>query len=104
MQEREIKNRIEKVKYYKNKVRQTSNNLFKQYKSGKLNYSEYFFKLSRFLKGRTEEQWYSYYDSYTNNLKNKLDKPREEFKINKKDKEIEITKHDFIVVLSENDT
>ncbi|MAG50253.1 hypothetical protein CL621_01270, partial [archaeon] len=77
MQEREIKNRIEKVKYYKNKVRQTSDNLFKQYKSGKLNYSEYFFKLSKFLKGRTEEQWYSYYDSYTNNLKNKLDKPRE---------------------------
>ncbi|MAG50031.1 hypothetical protein CL621_00115, partial [archaeon] len=35
--------------------------------------------LSKFLKGRTEEQWYSYYDSYTNNLKNKLDKPRENF-------------------------
>ena len=79
MKKREIKNRIEKVKYYKGKVRQTSDNLFKQYKKGKLDYSEYFFKLSIFLKGRTEEQWYSYYDSYINNLKNKLDKPKGNF-------------------------
>ena len=54
MQKREIKNRIKTVKCYKDRIKQVSNSLFNEHKAGKISYPEYFFRLSKFLKGRTE--------------------------------------------------
>jgi len=56
------KRKIELCKEYKKVVRDTSYALKKEHKHGKSTYDQYFFKLSKFLRGRSEKAWISYYD------------------------------------------
>ena len=62
--------KIELCKQYKEIVRKLATNLEKDYQLGKLTYTEYFFKLSKALKGRTPESWISYYDNLIYKLSN----------------------------------
>ena len=69
--------RIKEARYWKNQIKSTLVNLEKSYSLGQLSYHEYFFKVSKYLKGKSEREWYNYYDRYVSDNKLKLVKPRQ---------------------------
>ncbi len=59
-----LKKRIKEAEQDRLQIRLTSKQLEQDYKRGKLSYEDYFFKLSKYLKGKSEREWYSYYNGY----------------------------------------
>ncbi len=55
---------IEKAREYIALIREASGNLHDKYIDGRLSYQDYFFSLSKLLKGKTEKQWIEYYSNY----------------------------------------
>ncbi|MBN2454201.1 hypothetical protein JXB11_01510, partial [Candidatus Woesearchaeota archaeon] len=74
---RNIENMLSEIEVYQNYKKKLSRDIEKiekAYQSEKFGYLEFSRRLDRLLKGKTEEEWYDYYDSYIRLLASRIDK------------------------------
>jgi len=86
---KELEERIELAREARSAIKLACRQLEDQYNSGILNYEDYFFRLSKALKGKSEREWREYYNEYIKTCKAQIrqhDKLIQEEKLNKTSK------------------
>ena len=72
----ELERRLEIARQAKLELNRKVSELECLYKTGKIDYETYFFKLSKALKGRSEKEWEKYYDNYIKACEARLRQPK----------------------------
>src|SRR3989344_2185876 len=80
--EAKLTRKLRIVRDYRNRIDSYMDNLDRKLKNGKIDYKKYFFKQSRFLKGKSERAWREYLQNCEIKLRSnedcKLEGPRAE--------------------------
>ncbi|MBI5880535.1 hypothetical protein HZB90_00220, partial [archaeon] len=64
---------VETYSFYKSQLKRSLKQLFSDYQQGKYQYAEYEREQKRLLKGRSEEEWINYYNSYILSLLKRIE-------------------------------